>query len=142
MLERVSARCRMDQRDGHDRGGGIHTGGGDHDAAVDDEQVQDVMRPAPFVDHGGGRVGAHLGGAQQVPGAVPDHRNRMYLNGSSGLVRLDGPRDVEVEHPPAVLADGVVDLGRRDPVRIGDVGIRVTVLDSSGRSSVVMPHSV
>ena len=96
----------MDRKgDGHDRRGRVHAGRGDEDAAVDDEQVRDVVRPAPLVDDGGGRVVAHRGGAQQVPGAVPDHRESVHLNGTGGLVRLDGPRDVEVEHPLAVLAD-------------------------------------
>src|SRR5579863_6894854 len=39
------------KRDGLDGGSRVHPARGDEHAAVDDEQVLDIMRPAPFVDH-------------------------------------------------------------------------------------------
>src|SRR5690242_16922188 len=58
------------ERDGLDGGGRIDAAGGDEHAAVDDEQVLDVVRPAPFVPHGGFGIAAHPRGAEQMPAAI------------------------------------------------------------------------
>src|ERR1700733_14645654 len=55
------------ERDGLDGGGRVHAARRDEQAAVDDEQVFDVVRAAPFVDHRARRVGAHPRGAEQMP---------------------------------------------------------------------------
>src|SRR6476660_5069995 len=54
------------ERDGLDRGSRVDAAGGDEHAAVDDEQILDVVRPAPFVHHGAVGIGAHPRGAEQV----------------------------------------------------------------------------
>src|SRR6201999_3622386 len=51
------------ERDGLDGGGRIDAARGDEHAAVDDEQIFHVVRPAPFIDHGLLRIGAHPRGA-------------------------------------------------------------------------------
>src|SRR4051812_15634833 len=72
------------ERDGLDGGGRIDAARGHKQAAVDDEQVFDVMRAAPFVDDGARRVRAHACGAEQVPAAIQDRVVDANVGGAGG----------------------------------------------------------
>src|SRR3954466_10653032 len=62
------------EREGLNGGGWIHAARGDEDAAIDDEEILDVVRAAPFVDDGAFGVGAHACRAEQMPAAPWDRR--------------------------------------------------------------------
>src|SRR5882724_5680881 len=76
------------ERDGLNGGGRVHPARGDEDAAVDDEQVLHVMRPAPRVHHGTCGIGAHPRGAEQVPAAIGDRTVDADVGRAGGVKDL------------------------------------------------------
>src|SRR5450755_4148555 len=60
------------ERQSLDGRGRIHPARSHPDAAVDDEQVLDVVAASPFVHHRALGVTPHSRGAEQVPAAVQD----------------------------------------------------------------------
>ena len=69
-----------------DRVGWVDPGACDESAAVDDEQVPAVMRPAPFVDDRVVRVGAHARRPHHVPAG---HAQRRLDGDVAGPGRLE-----------------------------------------------------
>src|SRR6266849_8529653 len=72
------------QGQGSNCGCGIHAAGGRPNATVENEQVGDVMCPAPGVDDGTPRINAHLGGAQEMPAGFADERCDDRFIGAGG----------------------------------------------------------
>src|SRR5258708_25021268 len=72
------------ERDGLDGGGRVDAAGSDEHAAVDDEQVLHVMRAAPFVHHRARGIGAHPGGAKQMPAAIGNRAVHADISGTGG----------------------------------------------------------
>src|SRR3984893_17014164 len=104
------------ERYGLNGGGRVHPARGDEHAAVDDEQVLHIVRPAPFVHHRARGIGAHPRGAEQSPAAVQYRAVDADVGGGGGGQHLPGARDAVLQHFRRVLANGVVDLGRRNAV--------------------------
>ena len=87
------------------------------------------------------RIVAHHRRAEQVPAGRADERRDHRLVRAGGLQRLLRARLVELDQPPRVLRQPVLDL-RAPGCRARSVltGSSTTRLDSSGRSSAMMPH--
>src|SRR5882757_8364582 len=111
------------ERDGLDGGGRIDAARGDEHAAIDDEEILDVVRAAPFVDHRSRRIGAHARGAEQMPAAPGDRIVAADVGGAGGFQNLPAARQPMRHHLAAVLADGVVDPRRGNAVAVFQVGI-------------------
>src|SRR6185437_5224888 len=111
------------ERDGLDGGGRIDAARGDEHAAVDDEQVFHIVRPAPFVDHRTLGIGAHPRGAEQMPAAPGDRVVAADIGRAGGFENLSPARQSMIHHLPAVLADRVVDLRRGNAVAVLQHGI-------------------
>ena len=73
-LDQAVGEAQGERRDGVRR---VDAAGGDEDAAVDDVEVVDVVRPAPRVDDRGRRVGAHARRAEQVPAGAAHQGQRV-----------------------------------------------------------------
>ena len=82
------------------------------------------MAAAPFIDHRPFRVLAHPRGAHQVPSAVADGLFESHIIGAGGPQNLGATLHREVQHAPAVLAECVVDPGRRDAVGVFQHGVQ------------------
>src|SRR6266702_3838323 len=106
------------ERDGLDGGGRIDAARGHEQAAVDDEEILHIVRPAPFVDHRTLGVGANPRRAEQMPAAIGNRRIRTDVGGAGGFENLPASRQPVLHHLPAILADRVVDPRRRDPVAV------------------------
>lgn len=103
-------------------------------AAVDDEQVLHVVAAAPFVHHGPFRISA----MRAVPSRCQPLLgtcSRKTVWAPAACQDLLGAGVGVLQHLPAVLADRVVDPGRRDTVESFSTRSSVTRLCSSGRSS-------
>ena len=77
-----------------------------------------VMAASPGIHHRALGVVAHAGSAEQMPAAVDDRANDVDMTRACGGEDLLAAIDREVEHAVGVLADRVIDLGRRDAVAI------------------------
>src|SRR5437588_11148126 len=96
------------ERDGLNGGGRVDAAGSDEHAAVDDKEIFHVVRAAPFVHHGTIGIGAHAGGAEQMPAAVGNRAVDADVGGAGGGEHFRAARDAVVQHFSAVFADGVV----------------------------------
>src|SRR5260370_36654250 len=96
------------ERNGLDGGGRVDAARRHEHAAVDDEEILHVVRPAPFVDDRACRVGAHPRGAEQMPAAIGNRGVHAQIGGAGGLEDLTAPRQPVFEHLRAVGADGVI----------------------------------
>src|SRR6185295_6556893 len=111
------------ERDRLDGRGRVHAARRHEHTAVHDEEVLHVVRTAPFVDHGARGIGAHPRSAEQMPTAP---RNRIVdadAGGAGGFENLPAARQPVIHHLPAVGADRVVDLRRRDAMAVLQHGI-------------------
>src|SRR4051812_39564681 len=81
------------------------------------------MRAAPFVDHGARGIGAHPRGAEQMPAAPGNWIVHADIGGTGGFKNFPAARQSMVHHLPAVGADRVIDLRRRDAVAVLQHGI-------------------
>src|SRR4249920_828619 len=111
------------ERDGLDGGGRIDAARGHEHAAVDDEEILHVMRPAPLVDHRARRIGAHPRSAEQMPAAPWDRIVDAEVGGAGSFENLLTPRQSMLHHLPAVLADRVIDLRGGNAVAVLQYGI-------------------
>ena len=82
------------------------------------------MAPSPVIDDRRLRVVAHPGRTHEVPAANPDRSKPVDLDRAGRLHHLTAPRESVVQHAPAVLTHGVVDLGRGNPVRVDNVQVQ------------------
>ena len=101
-----------------DGGRRIDASGSDPNAAIDDEQVLDVVATAPFVHNRPLGVGPHPRRAQQMTGAIEHSARRPDVFGSGSLEDLGGAGDAVLHHGRRVVADRVVDLCRGDAVAV------------------------
>src|SRR3954463_540857 len=106
------------ERKGLNGGRRVHPARGDEDAAIDDEEILDVVRAAPFIHDGAFGVGAHAFRAEQIPAAPRDRRVDADVARSGGFENLPPARQRMLHHLPAVLADRVVDLWRGNAVAV------------------------
>src|ERR1035438_2157897 len=93
------------QRDRLDGGGWIDPTRGDEHAAINDEQVPDVMASTPGVHHRPRRIVAHACRAQQVPTAIPHRVSGMDAPCPGGGEDFPPAIDREIQHPAGVLTD-------------------------------------
>src|SRR4051812_18460692 len=106
------------ERDGLDGGGRIDAARGHEHAAVDNEQVFDVVRATPFVHHRACGIGAHARGAKQMPAAPGDRIVDAEVGGAGGFENLPAARQSMIHHFATVLADRVIDLRRGNAVAV------------------------
>src|SRR5260370_15360772 len=95
------------ERDSLDGGGRIDAARRHEHAAVNDEEILHVVRPAPFVDDRACRVGAHPRGAEQMPAAIGNRAIDAEIGGTGGFDDLTAPRQPVLKHLRAVGAAGI-----------------------------------
>src|SRR5438067_3110777 len=86
------------ERDGLNGGGRVHPARSDENAAVDDEEVLHVVRPAPFIHDRALGISPHPCGAEQMPAAVEDWTVDADVGGAGGGEHLFGARDAMFHH--------------------------------------------